>query len=98
MELKHVKEMVISVDYNEFEKFVKKHYGGKYEFAPDEECNNDFSRRYVVNENGPDKWQKESLKTYKENGSGSYLAYAFFQDLCHRKLIEPGVYLISVRW
>ena len=89
------------IDCWDFEKLVHKVYGHKdYEYVADVECGNDSSQRYngIKVDQESSKWDKRDLDEFIESGKYSNIAYILLQDMCRKKIIKPGNYLISVCW
>lgn len=89
------KTTYIELEYHEFESMVYKNfpYAYDYEYAPDEECNNNTKQSYDI-DGILDKDDYERL----EKKEKSFMASVFLNKMCEDGIIEPGRYLINVSW
>jgi hypothetical protein len=94
-------EKIITMDYHEFEMLVKKHFGvTNYNFVATQECSNDTSHRFNIDELEPlNTYDAKSLKEFIDsNGTKSWVNYILFQELINREVLLPGKYLVEVYW
>lgn len=104
------KKLVITVDYNAFDEFVKIHLPRvaecpdikKYEFAAYEEAQNDSAYSYDTlslydyHQEKPESFEHD-LENFK-NGKFHYMASAILHYLTFKGVIEPAEYIIKVSW
>ena len=86
------------VDHSELEDAINKAFNlpDFYNFPDDMECNNDTKLKINVSENLT-AYNKKNLGRFLR-GEGNFRAEALMNDMCRRKLIPPGEYLVSVSW
>ncbi len=91
---------VFILDYSDFDDLTKEVYGRKYDFVPSEEANNDSSYYYsnVVAEPLDEYEANELLKFQNKVSDVNWFAGSLLQDMCFKKVIPPGNYLIQVCW
>lgn len=91
----HKIEIIISCSWKDLERFIQEIYNKPdYDIVGNEEWDNDSEYRFDVKQS-----VEISLADYKKK----YLFESFslnciLQDLCNRKLIPEGTYLINVCW
>lgn len=85
-------------EYEEFEELIKKVYEQNYDYICDTECGNDSSQSYMVQSNELDKYDEKAINIFIESGRYNNMVAVLLNDLCRRKIIEPGNYLIHVCW
>lgn len=96
--LKMFSELTHFVGCNDFEEFVKHHYGREFSFVESKECGNNTDHAYTVTEDVSD-FDDREIREFKESGYTSYcMPSTLLNDLCRRGLIESGNYVISVCW
>lgn len=89
------------MEFFEFEELVKRVYGhNDYEYVADIECGNDCCQSYdnVQSIGEFDEYDKRHMDEFIKTGKGSYMAWKLLTDMCRKKIIKPGNYLISVCW
>lgn len=95
-ELKFERTEVLEVDYSDLERFIEQEYEHEFSFLADEEVGNDIEKLYRDVDGKLDKYELEQVEAFAENGEGSYLTRHLLNDLCRKKKIPAGNYLISV--
>lgn len=92
--------LVFEIEYGDFEKLVQRVYGQNYEFADDMECSNDSVHRFSVKEEPLSRfvWGEEDIDKFTKTGKSSFIGHVLLQDMCNKKIIQPGKYLIYVCW
>lgn len=91
------KNIVIELEYYEFQDLVKKQYGHDFSFVADQECGNDSSHQFIIN-GIIDDYEEGELQLFKDDGVYNLLANVLLNDLANRGVIEKGNYIISVCW
>jgi len=86
------------IDYGEFERLIKKAYEQDYNYIYDIDCRHDSSQSYMVQSNELDKYDEKAINIFIESGRYNNMVAILLNDLCRRKIIEPGNYLIHVCW
>ncbi|MBI4919560.1 hypothetical protein HY837_06520 [archaeon] len=89
---------VLEVSWSKFEDFIQKVYNKEYDFVADQECSNDSSHAFERITGKLDEYEESDLKKFVETGEYNNLASILLEDLCRKKLIERGNYLINVSW
>lgn len=95
MPLKMKKITLFEIDDIELNRFIKKEYGKDFSFAADQEAPRDSQHRFSVN-GDLDSFDQASIEKFKKTGNFSYLSRILLDDLCQRKILESGTYLINV--
>ncbi len=96
--LKVEKKILFKVNYSDLDDFISKVYNQEFEFAVAEESSNDTSHEFGGIDGVIDEYDEKQLAEFIKDGNYNYCARIIIQDLCRRKLIEPGDYLINVCW
>jgi hypothetical protein len=97
------KKTVTELDYKELETLVKKHLGfAEYNFVAVEECGNNSSHEFTVDE-GEGNWfdAEEHAEDIAEWTAGEFPRYTngtILNELCIQGHIEPGEYIVTVCW
>lgn len=110
VKLRSEKKVIFEVQYQDLESFVKEIYpktrGGikskyddGYSFVATQECGNDCSFSFKVDDEKMDEYDQEDWNKFKETGGvPDYNNALLLQGLCIEGHIEPGEYLIEVSW
>lgn len=86
-----------SVDYNDFDEFVRSIYGGDYEFVAIQEANNSSS--YTFRPDGKiSDYQEKDVQKIKSGKYPNYCNHILFDLLVKEGYLEPGEYLVEVFW
>lgn len=85
------------VQYHDLDDYIQEVYGHEFNCVADQEWSND-SKKTVWAEEGTDKWDQEKVDKFVATGHYSFSLQAILRDLCNRKLLEPGKYLVSICW
>lgn len=96
--MKYVTEITTIVDYNNFDEFVSQHYGMPYEFASDEEVQNDSSHRYQAKKEPLDEFEERALEAFVDSGYHSFLSDTIIKDLVNKGILPEGSILVEVSW
>lgn len=108
------KKTFLVVDYGEVDRFINEHYkpfkpaqeerpryyqNDGYECAAVHEWGNDSSHEFHVDDDETDEWSEKEIAEWLSGVSDRPPSLdVLFADLCARKKIEPGVYLVNVCW
>jgi hypothetical protein len=90
-------ELTLKVDYNDLSEYIKHIYGKEFDIIDDQEKGNDSLCDVRVT-GKLDKYAKDSLEKWLKTGRHSYLLSAVMNDLCDKKLIKPGYYVVYISW
>lgn len=99
IELKKMQEVIFTVDYHDFEKFVEKAYGGSFEIVAIEEKDNYSSFKFEV---GGTTFSLKDEKLREKIRSGNYPTYCTSEVV--ECLIEDGYlkdegqYVVDISW
>lgn len=96
--LKCREQMIISVNYRDFDSFVEQVYGISFDFVNSEECGNDTTHSFYGIDGEHSEYDHEDLGLFKENEKTSYVARILLNDLCRNGFIKAGDYFINVSW
>jgi len=98
--LKSIKKTTFHVDWDDFDKLVNDYYQPptRYKFVDDFESANDTTHELSASKGINDKWEKDDIKKFKENGQYGWLAPAILNDLCDDGIVEDGDYFIRASW
>lgn len=96
LQVTEVKSLV--VDYNDFDRLVKEVYGKYFSFIDDQESGNDSSHEFTASRRKLDKYTKQKIEEFIEDGEYCFITDDLLQDLCIKKIISPGHYVIRVCW
>lgn len=100
-DIKIEEKTYFEMNYSDFEKIVKKVYGcDDYEYVDDAGCGNYCNQLYdhIEFEDKFSKYDEEELKKFIETGKGSGMSRILLMDMCRKKIIKPGNYIIDVCW
>jgi len=86
------------IDCFDFEILIEKVYGQAFEYPDNMGCINDSCKLFTVSGKELDEFERETVDKFIETGSGTYIAYSLLNDLCNKKIIKPGNYLVNVSW
>lgn len=90
------KETSFTIDYHDLEALSQEVYGKEIEFI---ETPNDSTHEYNVKDKELEKWDKKYLEeAIKDGNLSASQYYIVLNDLCARKIIEPGKYYVRVCW
>jgi len=99
-DIKISEKHIFEIECWDFNNLVKRVYGHDYEYVADTECGNDSCQSY--DEIGlcdiSNKRSEEDLEKFIKTGNGNFMARILLVDMCRRKVIKPGNYLINVSW
>ena len=90
---------VFTVDGKEIERIIQAEYGQKYDIWSMEYAHNNYNSYHVphvVFDKPFLEFEQEKLNWFVATGKGDYLLYVLMQDMCNKKIIPEGVYLIVV--
>lgn len=92
-------DYVGTIDYSDLDRFVTTVYGlaHRWSVVADQEWHNDSSYTVSARAETLDAHDLNDLAEFKQ-GKGIYHLGIILTDLCTRGLIEPGKYIIDVRW
>ena len=97
---------VYILEYNDFDKLVRKTYNQYYDFVVDMECGNDSEHLFrdigneslYVGNKILSKWEIQDMNTFIKTGRYCHMAGTLLEDMAMKKVIPPGNYLIEVSW
>ena len=99
MMLKHVVSELIEVEHSDLEELIRDTYNKKgYCLANDEELSNGVSITITVSNCEASSEDIDELDAFKYAEDYQHKLDAVMQDLCRRKLLDPGRYLINIFW
>lgn len=90
------KQIVFKVQCFNLERFIKHHLGFIYEIADKEETRG--WRRYSIDGELTQSLENDWVELVEAKDKPSYSLYLILQVLCHRKVIEPGEYMVEIDW
>lgn len=96
-ELKCKVRTVISVNYNDLERFIKAETGREYEIACQEEVGNDTEHTYNV-EAKLDLYNAKEWVDFKAGSKTQYILRTILCGLCLEGKLQAGEYLVRVSW
>ena len=97
-QLKVEKQLVLKVDDDTLEKFIKKVTGKDFEFVADQECGNDSQHEFDV-DGELDQYDKETMDEFFEDGvNHGYIVLPLLNWLAKERYIDKKTYLVSVCW
>lgn len=86
------------VHYQEFNETVRAQYGlDEYNVVISEDWDNDTCIDFSGITGDLTDFDLEEIELLKK-GDVDYKAYLIFEDLCRQGVIEPGDYLLEIRW
>ena len=89
------KNTYIEVDYHDLEDLLKKEYSDKYDsLIANEEWSNDSQHSFDVLPKKLDKYAKRQI----QKGDFTYRLSDLLNDMCLRRVIEEGKYLVRICW
>lgn len=96
--MKVKQESVFTVDYNDLDKAIQKHFGRpEYECVADEEWNN-YSA-YDFNVDGKlDDWDMKKLAGWITTGKNTPSVRTILNKMCSDSAIQAGKYIVKVFW
>ena len=95
---KFKQKTVYVIDYNALESLIYDVYGIKYSFLCEEEARNDTVIQFHVFEEEENSWDASKLRKFKEGSHIPYITTTLLNDMCNNKLIDAGLYIVSVSW
>ena len=99
MKLRHTKKTTFFVEYNDFDNFVKNHYGYGFEFCANHEAINGSSYRFEIKKKKLDTWDTKTINDFIKTGKlFGFFAQTLLTDLANKELIKEGLYIINASW
>lgn len=99
-DIKITKKTTLEIKYSDFTRLVEKVYGQEYDFVEDMGCSNNSFK--IFNGVGKDgilaNERRRELDRFIKIGKYDYIARILLNDMCDKKIIESGNYLINVSW
>ena len=92
---------VTTLDYYELDELINRTFFGDenvFEFVAHEEMGNDSEKLYQEIDGKFNKYDEEALNNFLSRKRIHYKTFLALNELCRRKIIEPGNYLIEVSW
>lgn len=89
----------IEVDYSDLNTFISSAYQLSKDFECHIESPNDSTHSFRVSAEELDNYEQKRLEKIKTQGwCAIHETGTVLNDLCHKKIIKPGNYLVSVCW
>lgn len=97
MQLKYKEELFRVVDYEDINKFISDAYQiAKYECVAEEEWHNDSCHAFCV-EPAPLNTYEYDIQNFNKKDY-HFMLGTLLDDCCHKGLLRPGNYIVSVSW
>ena len=95
--LKCEKKVMISVDYNDLDRFIQDEFNlPNFELVADEELNNDTTKTFNVD--AEEMNQKELVGILRGTKSTQYQTRQLLCQLCFEGKLEAGEYAVNISW
>jgi hypothetical protein len=97
--LKVIKETILSVDYQDLERYILQVTGHKACLPSILECSNDTYHRFTVNrEPEPPAERLAHLASLLHHPVEEFCIDEYLNAMCQLGHLEPGTYVVSVSW
>lgn len=98
MDLKFNINLVIDIDYGDFDIFVSEYYQKDFEVSADLESANDSTHSFNISKAPLNKYEIEEIEKFKEKGEYRYITSILLQDLVNNDKIPEGKIQINISW
>lgn len=91
------KTTTLTVYHDHLSEYIKSVYGKEFDIVDDQKtCNYSLCDIYV---NGfLSEYDEEQLEKWLKTGYHSYLLDTIMNDMCKKKIIKPGHYIVHILW